>query len=213
MNLFWNHFQRAENVFWIILKDITIKGLSNTKLEVASSQSWVQTVQCNSFNQSNHPQKLWLLKWIRQKLFTKTIIQQRCFIDIHYRTFCWLIKVFNVWQFESYYFKQFQEKKLQRDVLHSRSSVPGSELIKCSWVQLFKWLPSHLGEYHILDFFKVAASKKFSELVPHNTQSFLMLGIALERYILVCHAALAKQHYKGDTFCRFFLRKINFWIW
>ena len=62
---------------------------------------------------------------------------------------------------------------------------------------MFDWLPGGSEHFDLDIFFEVAAAKDFSEMVPHNAQSFLMLGIALERYILVCHAALAKQHYKG----------------
>ncbi len=60
------------------------------------------------------------------------------------------------------------------------------------WLDIF-------GTFRAPDFFQVAAAKDFSEMVPHNTQSFLMLGVAVERYILVCHAAVARQYYKGKV--------------
>ena len=44
-----------------------------------------------------------------------------------------------------------------------------------------------------------------SELVPHYAQCFLTLGIALERYLLVCHPAWARQSFNGAKKLIFYL--------
>ena len=86
-----------------------------------------------------------------------------------------------------------------------RSGFPGAILVNCNLRSILEYLPEEVNGFYLVDFYKIAAVKDFSELIPHNTQSFLMLGIAVERYILVCHAAVAKVYYTMKVRLGFYL--------
>ena len=69
--------------------------------------------------------------------------------------------------------------------------------VQCKFDRVLSLLPTKWGYFWADEFFDTTSAKTFSEMIPHNTQCLLMLGIAIERYVLVCHAAKAKQFYKG----------------
>ncbi len=80
--------------------------------------------------------------------------------------------------------------------------------MNCGWVNLLKGLPQK-WERNGMDlltlFANIHSTKDISEAAPHYTQCFLTLGIALERYLLICHAAAAYHSYNG-------IRRVVFYL-
>ena len=81
--------------------------------------------------------------------------------------------------------------------------------MKCGAVSVLEGiLPQnwHIGQMYVDKFMTSRYSARdISELVPHYAQCLLMLGISMERYLLICHAASANIYYKG-------FRRVSFYI-
>ena len=89
-----------------------------------------------------------------------------------------------------------------------RRTLPGENVINCGIQKYLNFLPE-MWQWNGMNvdrfFSQLHTSRDISELLPHYTQCILMLGIALERYVLICHAATAKTYYIG-------YRRIGFYI-
>ena len=75
----------------------------------------------------------------------------------------------------------------------SRYSFPGETLAPCV---LRQYLPAGNNKLRrTMSVFTVetAVTRVMTELLPHVSQCVFMFGIAVERYILVCHPTKAKQ--------------------
>ena len=82
-----------------------------------------------------------------------------------------------------------------------RSSIPGESFLPCRVtkvdVGLYRWESESISDKMTEFFVDFVSARGILEQIPHNSQCCLMLGMAAERYLLICHAAWAKQHYRG----------------
>ena len=85
-----------------------------------------------------------------------------------------------------------------------RSEYPFLSVVKCNLEPIFSLFPINWWSLEARNFFQTSSAKNFSETIPHITQCFLILGLATERYMLVCHPAKAKIFYHGKFRYGFF---------